>query len=284
MKNIILAESAGFCYGVKRAVDITMNIRNKHNKLIYTLGPLIHNIDVVDYLIDNEIYPIDFNKLDDLKEGDVIIVRSHGISKDVFTILNEKKLVVEDATCPYVANIQKKVKKYFDLGYDIIIVGDSNHPEVVGINGWCDNKALVSKDGNNIKEICNKVCVVSQTTEKQENWEKVINRISEFNKEIIQFNTICSATDIRRKSAEKLSKKVDAMIILGGHHSSNTSKLYEVCKNNCPITFHVENSSEIPDEILINPNIVNIGVTAGASTPDWIIKDAIVKMRDAKGV
>lgn len=278
MKNIILAESAGFCFGVKRAVDITLNIKNKYNKPIFTLGPLIHNIDVVNYLIDNEIYPVDLNELDKLNEGDVIIVRSHGISKDIFDVLNERKLIVEDATCPYVSNIQKKVKKYYALGYDIIIVGDSNHPEVMGISGWCDNKALVSKDGENIKDIPNKVCVVSQTTEKQENWQKVINKISEFNKEIIEFNTICSATDIRRKSAEKLSKKVDAMIILGGHHSSNTSKLYEVCKKNCPITFHAENSSEIPDEILNNPNIINIGVTAGASTPDWIIEEAIAKM------
>lgn len=279
MKNIILAESAGFCFGVKRAVDITLNIKNKYNKPIYTLGPLIHNIDVVNYLIDNEIYPVDLNELDKLKEGDVIIVRSHGISKHIFNVLNKRKLIVEDATCPYVSNIQKKVKKYYALGYHIIIVGDSNHPEVMGINGWCDNKALVSKDGENIKNLPNKVCVVSQTTEKQENWQKVINRISEFNIEVIKFNTICRATDIRRKSAEKLSKNVDAMIILGGHHSSNTSKLYEVCKNNCPITFHVENSIEIPDEVINNPNIINIGVTAGASTPDWIIEKAILKMK-----
>jgi 4-hydroxy-3-methylbut-2-enyl diphosphate reductase len=279
MKNIILAESAGFCFGVKRAVESALKIKQKYNKPIFTLGPLIHNNDVVSYLKENEIFSLDLKQIDELKEADVIIIRSHGVSKSVYDELARKKVIIEDATCPYVSNIQKKVNNYFQSGYNIIIVGDKDHPEVVGINGWCDNKAIISKDGSNLDELPYKVCVVSQTTEKQENWEKVLNKITKKSKEILAFNTICSATDVRQKNAEKLSKEVDAMVVLGGYNSSNTTKLYEICRDNCENTFHIENAEELP-ELLKSSNIKSIGVAAGASTPDWIIKEAISKMSE----
>jgi 4-hydroxy-3-methylbut-2-enyl diphosphate reductase len=279
MKNIILAESAGFCFGVKRAVESALKIKQKYNKPIFTLGPLIHNNDVVSYLKENEIFSLDLEQINELKEADVIIIRSHGVSKSVYDELASKKVIIEDATCPYVSNIQKKVNNYFQSGYNIIIVGDKDHPEVVGINGWCDNKAIISKDGDNLDELPYKVCVVSQTTEKQENWEKVLNKITKKSKEILAFNTICSATDVRQKNAEKLSKEVDAMVVLGGYNSSNTTKLYEICRGNCENTFHIENAEELP-ELLKSSNIKSIGVAAGASTPDWIIKEAISKMSE----
>jgi (E)-4-hydroxy-3-methyl-but-2-enyl pyrophosphate reductase len=280
VKKIILAESAGFCFGVKRAVDNALTIRQKHNKPVYTLGPLIHNNDVVSHLRENDIFSLNSEDIDNLKSEDVVIIRSHGVGKEVYDYLRDKNIIVEDATCPYVSNIQKKVKNYSDSGYTIIIVGDKDHPEVIGINGWCNNKAIISKDGSNLSDLPNKVCVVSQTTEKQANWEKVINMIAKKSKEIIAFNTICSATDIRQRNAEKLSKEVDAMIVIGGYNSSNTTKLYEICKKNCPNTFHIENAGELPDEILNSKNINIIGVAAGASTPDWIIKEAILKMSE----
>ncbi|MCY6372549.1 bifunctional 4-hydroxy-3-methylbut-2-enyl diphosphate reductase/30S ribosomal protein S1 [Clostridium ganghwense] len=280
MKNVVLADKAGFCFGVKRAVDKALSFKEKYNKRIYTLGPLIHNKDVVEYLKSKEIYPIELDKVNQLEEGDVVIIRSHGTSSKVIQMLQNKNLIIADATCPHVSKIHEKVKKYYELGYDIIIVGDLNHPEVIGINGWCSDSALITKDGSNIENINNKVCVVSQTTEKQENWQKVINIITSKTREFIAINTICNATQIRQKSASELSKKVDSMIVLGGYHSSNTTKLFEICKQNCNNTIHVENAGQIPAKIIKNSE--NIGVTAGASTPDWIIKEAIAKMSENK--
>jgi (E)-4-hydroxy-3-methyl-but-2-enyl pyrophosphate reductase len=281
MSNVILAEEAGFCFGVKRAVEIALNTKDKYNKVIYTLGPLIHNTDVVNYLIENNIFPIEFENIETLNKGDIIIIRSHGISPEILAALKNKELNVINATCPYVSNIQLKAKKYFDLGYTIIIVGDSTHPEVIGINGWCNNSAIISKNGSELKELPSRVCVLSQTTEKQENWEKVLNIIISNCKEIVAFNTICSATEVRQQSAERLSRNADLMIVIGGRNSSNTTKLYEICKRNCSNTIHVENLSEIPKDILKSKTYKNIGVTAGASTPDWIIKEAILAINES---
>ncbi|AAK79811.1 bifunctional 4-hydroxy-3-methylbut-2-enyl diphosphate reductase/30S ribosomal protein S1 [Clostridium acetobutylicum] len=281
MRKVMLAEKAGFCFGVKRAVDMALLTQKEYNKKIYTLGELIHNNDVVDKLKDNNVYPIGIEDIDNLKENDVILIRSHGISEEIYKILLSKGLTVINATCPFVTKIQEKVKKYNELGYDIVIVGDKYHPEVIGINGWCDNKAIISKQGENLENITSesKVCIVSQTTEKLENWEKVLKEVKNRAIEVISFNTICNATSERQKIAKDLSNKVDFMVVIGGKQSSNTTKLYEICKSNCNETIHVENSGEIPENILKNKNCV-IGVTAGASTPDWIIEEAISKMSE----
>ena len=278
MRQIILADSAGFCFGVKRAVDTAINMRKKYNTKIYTLGPLIHNNDVVNFLKENLIYPIELNNIDSLEENDTLIIRSHGVSEETINILKKTNINVIDATCPYVSNIHKKVKKYYDLGYHIIIVGDKSHPEVIGINGWCKNNAIILKSGEEPDALSNKVCVVAQTTETQAAWENVLTKIIKTSKEIVAFNTICSATEVRQKSAEELSKKVDAMIVIGGFNSSNTTKLYEICKKNCKNTIYVENLLGIPDEFIKDKNVKIIGVTAGASTPNWIIDEAILKM------
>lgn len=280
MKEITLANSAGFCFGVKRAVDTALNIKEKYNNKIYTLGPLIHNNDVVDFLKENLIIPIELENIANLKENDTIIIRSHGVSEETLNILKNNKLNVIDATCPYVENIHKKVKKYYDLGYNIIILGDKNHPEVIGINGWCNDSAIILKSGEEPLNIPKKVCVVSQTTERQAAWEDVLAKVIKTSKELVAFNTICSATEVRQKSAEQLSKKVDAMVVIGGFNSSNTTKLYEICKQNCENTIHVENLLGITEEFTKDKSIKSIGVTAGASTPDWIIKEAILKMND----
>lgn len=282
MKKVILAENAGFCFGVQRAVETSIDIKKKYNKKIYTLGPLIHNSDVVSFLEQNDIYAIDYENINDLQEGDVVIIRSHGIPEAVFNDLKSRGLEVIDATCPFVTNIQKKVKKYSKEGYNIIIVGDENHPEVIGINGWCDNKATITKNGEFNKELSNKICAVSQTTEKKENWDKTLDAIDDGTREVLSFNTICSATEVRQKSADDLSKEVDAMIVIGGKNSSNTTKLYEIAKHNCENTIHIENSNELPKEYINNKKFKKIGITAGASTPDWIIREVINIMQDEK--
>lgn len=282
--NIILADKSGFCFGVERAVTEAISAREKFKKKIYTLGPLIHNSDVVNNLKKKGIYPIELDDICSLKEDDVVVIRSHGVAKDILTLLENKKINVVNATCPYVSNIQKKVEKYYKLGYSILIVGDINHPEVVGINGWCENTGIISKNGVDLDKLPLKICIVSQTTEKQSNWEKVLNIVAKECREFIAFNTICSATEFRQKAAECISKKVDMMVVIGGKNSSNTTKLYEICKSNCNNTIHVENSGEIPDNIIKTNKIKTIGVTAGASTPNWIIKEAVLKMSDDKNL
>ena len=275
MKEIILAKNAGFCFGVKRAVEQALKTQEEYNKKIYTLGPLIHNSDVVKMLENNNIFSIDIKEIETLNEGDVILIRSHGVSKNVFEKLTSKKLNVINATCPYVSKIQNKAEKYKALGYNIVILGDEKHPEVIGINGWCDNTALITKDGKFLDNIPTKVCVLSQTTEKIENFQKTLSSLSLKAREILAFNTICSATSVRQDSANTLSKAVDAMLIIGGKNSSNTTKLYQICKKNCESSYHIENLQELKT---FNKSILQnkkIGITAGASTPSFIIEEVI---------
>lgn len=280
MVDIKLADSAGFCFGVKRAVDETIRIQEENNKKIYTLGPLIHNGDVVKYLESKNVFAITMEEALSLEKDEIIVIRSHGVSKSVIDDLKSKELKIINATCPYVTNIQKKVNKYYDNGYKIVILGDKDHPEVKGINGWCGDDAIITADGTFKEDIPKgKLCIVSQTTEKQENWQKTIGSVAERSKEFVAFNTICSATEVRQKSAMKISQSSDIMIVVGGKNSSNTTKLYEICKKNCENTFHVENSSEIDLEKIQTIKHDKIGVTAGASTPDWIIQEVIDKLK-----
>ena len=277
-RKVILAESAGFCFGVQRAVDQTTKIQKEYGKKIYTLGPLIHNNDVVKFLENNEVFSISLDEITNLSKGDAVIIRSHGVSKEVMDLLESKGLIIIDATCPFVTNIQKKVNKYSKEGYQIVILGDKDHPEVIGINGWCNNSAIITKDGEFHGRIPNKVCVVSQTTEKEENWVNTIKNLSVITKELLAFNTICAATEVRQKGVLELSKTVELMIIVGGKNSSNTTKLYQIAKTNCDRTIHIENSSELPKEIINDKTISKIGITAGASTPDWIINEVVELM------
>lgn len=276
MRKVTLAKNAGFCFGVQRAVDEALRIQKEYNKNIYTLGPLIHNSDVVKFLEENNIFSIELDEISKLNPGDVIVIRSHGVPQKVLSTLEEAELTVINATCPFVKNIQKKVQKYSNEGYHIVILGDKNHPEVIGINGWCDNSATITKDGNLEENLPDKVCVVSQTTEKKKNWDNTLENLKDV-KELLPYNTICAATDVRQKSTYELSKEVDAMIVVGGKNSSNTTKLYQIAKENCEKTIHIENLSELPDDF-INDDIKTIGVTAGASTPDWIIREVLDKM------
>lgn len=282
--EVLLAKKAGFCFGVKRAVDEAVRLREKYNKPIHTLGPLIHNNDVVKSLEEKDIYSITLEEALNLKANDVVVIRSHGVGKKVIEGLNNIGVIIENGTCPYVKNIQQKVEEYYNKGYNIIIVGDESHPEVIGINGWCDDSAIISKDGSNINEIPRKVCVVSQTTEKQSNWEKVLSKVISLSKEVVAFNTICNATEERQSAANELSREVDMMIVLGGFNSSNTTKLYEICKKNCENTYHAEKLDSSLLNMIRNENINKIGITAGASTPEYVIEEAINKMKKQNNI
>lgn len=284
MKEVILATHAGFCFGVKRAVDEAVRLREKYGKDIYTLGPLIHNNDVVYGLSKIGINSITLEEAYNLKAGEVIVIRSHGVGKKVLKHLSENGVIIENGTCPYVKNIQQKVEEYYNKGYNIIIVGDENHPEVIGINGWCEDSAIVSKDGNNIPDLNGKVCVVSQTTEKQGNWEQVLTKVIPKCKVIVAINTICNATEERQNAANELSKDVDMMLVLGGFNSSNTTKLFEICKKNCEKTYHAEKIDDAFLNMISKENINKIGITAGASTPEYVIEEAINKMKKQNNI
>lgn len=278
-KEIIIAEHAGFCFGVKRAVDIAVNQQAEEGSNTFTLGPLIHNSDVINRLKEQNIIPISETEINELSEQDSIVIRSHGVTPEVMDSIEKTGARLVDATCPYVSSIQIKVRKYRDLGYQIIIVGDPIHPEVVGINGWCDNSALITKDGSDLGELSSKVCVVSQTTERLSNYNKVVESVSLQCEDVQTFNTICKATSDRQSSAEEVSKKVDLMIIIGGKNSSNSKKLYEICSLNCKNSIFIENSNELSEGIFQENIIDKVGITAGASTPDWILEETVAKVK-----
>ena len=275
MKTIV-AEHAGFCFGVKRAVDIVEEtLKNSNNKIIYSLGPLIHNTQAVEEFKKKGLKPID--NIDKLKEGKLVI-RSHGVSPDVEKKAEDLNIELIDATCPYVKAIHNRVKKYKEDGYKIIIIGDKDHPEIIGINGWCDNEGIIintEDEAINLSKY-DKICVVSQTTNTNEKFNKIAKHLQEKAYEVKIFNTICNATNLRQKSAMEIAEKVDAMIVIGGYHSSNTNKLVEVSKKSCKNVYHIEKKEDLPLQELIKFN--TIGITAGASTPDWIIKEVVDTM------
>ncbi len=276
-KEIILAESAGFCFGVKRAVDMAAKYHDVEELKVSTLGPLIHNNDVIKRLETHNIHAIEERQIGDLDNQDVLVIRSHGVTPQVIDQINSTEAKLVDATCPYVMTIHKKVARHYADGYQIIIIGDENHPEVIGINGWCDNTAIITRDGKNLPHLDKnqKVCVVSQTTEQLVNYKQVLGAVSAICDQVVAFNTICSATKTRQESAATVAKLVDLMIVIGGKHSSNTKKLVEISKTHCEQTIFVENSAELPLDIISQAQYQKIGITAGASTPDWIIDEVI---------
>jgi len=272
--KIYIADYAGFCFGVKRAVEIAEGALSQLNKgeKIYSLGPLVHNPQVVDKFNEKGIKVI--NNADEIDDGKIII-RSHGISGKLQKRLEDKNLQLIDGTCPYVKSVHNKVNKYHEDGYKIVIIGDKNHPEVIGINGWCNDEAIIINKEDEAENMPNydKICIVSQTTNTQEKFQKLSDIIAKKGKEVKIFNTICNATNQRQSACEELAKKVEAMIVIGGHHSSNTNKLAEISKKYCSNVYHIETHDELPLHEISKFNTV--GITAGASTPDWIIEEVI---------
>lgn len=278
--EIIIAENAGFCFGVNRAVELTSKELLAKEGKIYSLGPLIHNPQAVKAFEKKGLKVL--NNLDELENSnlniDKVIIRSHGVSKYTIKKINDNNIQFTDTTCPYVKSIHNRVEEFKNQGYNIIIIGDPNHPEVIGINGWCENEGYVVNSINEAETLQNldKVCVVCQTTYKKEKFELLSNIITTKCKNVKIFNTICNATKLRQQSCKDVASKVDAMIVIGGYTSSNTKKLVEISKENCKNVFHIETVDELVlDEI---KNYKKIGITAGASTPDWIIKEVVETM------
>lgn len=279
MSNIRVAESAGFCFGVKRAIEMAYEAIGVEPKL-YSYGQLIHNKTVTDDLASKGLEIVE--SLDGLTEG-TLLIRSHGVGKALYDEAEAKGLKILDGTCPFVKKIHNIVHDKLAEGLGIIIVGDGTHPEVIGINGWCENAAVILEDEEaaKTKEIPEKekYAVVVQTTFRQAKLDKILEILQDRGVNMEVHNTICSATEKRQTEAEELSKTVDKMIVIGGKNSSNTQKLVEICAKNCGNTVHIET---ICDLVLNNfGKDDKIGITAGASTPPAIIKEVVVTMSEA---
>ena len=271
--NIKVADTAGFCFGVKRAVDGVYNALNE-GRGIATLGDIIHNRQVTDDLKARGVYP--YAAPEDVPEDKIIVIRAHGVGKDVYDRIGDREYI--DLTCPYVAKIHKIVRKYHERGYKIVIIGDSNHPEVIGINGWCDYHAeIIDSESTqiDIEPTDKPICVVAQTTIKKNKFVQIVQILKKTCKSTIEFDTICSATKNRQEEAAALAAQSDCMIVIGGRNSSNTKKLFEISKCVCPCTYHVETADEVPQI-----QYKKIGVTAGASTPARIIREVVKAMSE----
>ena len=284
MGELTIAKSAGFCFGVTRAVNMVYEAIEKENVPIYTYGPIIHNDEVVKDMEKNGVTVI--NDLDELSshEKGVMIIRSHGISKAEYDKIKDCGFEVLNATCPFVSKIHRYVEDYSSKGYDIIIVGSPKHPEVCGIKGWADEKCHVTiinspEDAEKYtKNSTKKLCIVSQTTFNYNKFQDIVEIISKKGYDIIVLNTICNATEVRQTEARKVAQCSDVMIVIGDRHSSNTQKLFEICKNECKNTYYIQTSDEM-DYTQIRSNN-NVGITAGASTPNNIIEEVSKNVRN----
>lgn len=268
------AENAGFCFGVKLAVDSALSEAASHRgEPIYTLGELIHNSGVVSRLEAEGIRTAE--DLSEIPDGSTVIIRSHGVGEAVYREIASRGLRLVDATCPNVKSIQNKVEKHHGLGYTIIIVGDRTHPEVIGINGWCEGSALIvaSPEEAASLEVSSPVCVVAQTTFIGEKFDAVCDVIRAKVPDALVFNTICRATQLRQAETEALAKESDVMIVLGGKNSSNTAKLAEISAAHCPRVIHIESPDSLIEYSFCGQD--RVGITAGASTPQEKIMEVV---------
>ena len=272
--EVLLADTAGFCFGVKRAVEQVYE-QIDTGKKIYTYGPIIHNESVVEDLEKKGVTVIDsVDELKGLTKGSVII-RSHGVSKDIYDLIKKQGLECVDATCPFVKKIHRIVEKESANGSLIIIIGNDSHPEVEGIKGWCATPAIVIESKEQAQQLTvsanQNICIVSQTTFNYNKFQDLVEIFRKKGYDVIVVNTICNATEVRQKEAREIAQRVDIMIVIGGTHSSNTRKLYEICQKECERTYFIQTLDDLHLELPKSVRLV--GITAGASTPNNIIEE-----------
>ena len=279
--EVIVARTAGFCFGVERAVNQVYDQIKNENGPIYTLGPIIHNEEVVRDLEEKGVKVLNSeNEISALTEGTVII-RSHGVGKHIYDMLKAQGVQIVDATCPFVKKIHRIVQEQNLQGRRVIIIGDETHPEVEGIKGWGDARTMVVKNEEQMEKLPSftgeKLCIVSQTTFNYNKFKDLVEKFEKKGYDILVLNTICNATQERQVEARRIASEVDAMIVIGGRHSSNTQKLYEICQKECKNTYFIQSLGDF------NPECVNsvrsVGITAGASTPNQIIEEVHTNVR-----
>ena len=277
--EVTVAKTAGFCFGVKRAVEKVYEQIGKTEKPIYTYGPIIHNEQVVGDLQEKGVEVID--TLEELKtiRDAVVVIRSHGVGKDVYDILKENGVEIVDATCPYVKKIHRIVEKQTAEGRRVLIVGSEDHPEVQGIKGWGDERTKVIENMDDFRRLelpeDEKLCIVSQTTFNYKKFQDLVEKISKTRYDITVLNTICNATQERHVEAMRIASQVDVMLVIGGKHSSNTQKLYDICRKECKNTYYIQTLGDFNPECI--SSVRSVGITAGASTPNNIIEEVHTK-------
>ena len=278
--KVKVAETAGFCFGVKRAVDKVYQLIEEGTHPIYTLGPIIHNEEVVTDLAAKGVQVIEEKDLASLAEGTVVI-RSHGVGKAIYQELKENHLNYVDVTCPFVLKIHRIVEKQSHAGKHVVIFGDPDHPEVKGICGWCQGSYTVLKGRKDTEQFTppngKDICVVSQTTFNYNKFKELVEILCKkrYDNSVLNIgdilNTICNATEERQKEARNIAGEVDTMLVIGGRHSSNTQKLFEICKEECGNTYYIQTPVDLDSEMFHRSSYV--GITAGASTPKKIIEE-----------
>ncbi len=284
--DVIVAKTAGFCFGVERAVKQVYDQIEHGVKPIYTLGPIIHNEEVVRDLEEKGVWVLSsLEELNKVTEGTVII-RSHGVGKPVYDLIEKRGLHLVDATCPFVKKIHQIMVKQNEEGRRVIIIGDEAHPEVEGIKGWGDGRTLVVKTEEQADHLPlipgEKLCIVSQTTFNYNKFKELVEKFSKKGYDIITLNTICNATQERQVEAEHIASQVEAMIVIGGRNSSNTRKLYEICQKECKNTYYIQTLDDLDPESV--NSVRSVGITAGASTPKKIIEEVHTNVRAIKRV
>ncbi len=273
--KIIVAKSAGFCWGVKRAVNMAIAAA-KENRTVYSLGELIHNPQETKRLETFGIKKV--KSIDEIPKKSTVIIRSHGVPPEIIKKLKAKQTFIVDATCPFVKAIQEKAVSLEKEGYPVCILGNSSHPEVRGIAGHVKKPLIIEKEKDILSlSQLQKLGIVCQTTLNGEFLSKTVALLSKETKELKIFNTICKATKVRQEETKKLSKSVDTMLIIGGRNSSNTTKLFNISKHLNPKSYHIESAKELKIDWL--KNIETIGITAGASTPQWVIEEVVRKVQ-----
>ncbi|HAR45431.1 MAG TPA: 4-hydroxy-3-methylbut-2-enyl diphosphate reductase [Nitrospiraceae bacterium] len=273
--KIILAEKAGFCFGVKRAIETAFKAASKGR--VYCLGPLIHNPQEVDRLRREGVETVE--SLDVLSTGDAVIIRSHGVPPSVLARARDKGLTIIDLTCPFVGKAQRHAALLREEGYQVVVVGEKKHPEVHSILGHAGPDALVVETPEAVAgtQFQQRIGVVAQTTQAYSNFSGVVLKLLELSKELKIFNTICTSTAERQESTQTLAGKVDVMIVVGGRNSANTTRLVSLCREEGKQTYHIETADEIQSDWVKDAGTV--GITAGASTPDWIIDDVLRRLQ-----
>ena len=275
--NVELAKTAGFCFGVKRAVDtVYQQIEQYRGEKIFTYGPIIHNEEVIKDLRSHGVEVL--NDEEELKtaDADVVVIRSHGVAKYIYDIMEERGITCVDATCPFVKKIHKIVAEKSAEGSYIVIVGNGEHPEVQGIRGWAGEQVTVVQTAEDAERFelpdkDQKVCIVAQTTFNYNKFIELVEIISKKRYDIVVLNTICNATKERQTEARQIAARVDAMVVIGDKRSSNTQKLFEICKEECLNTYYIQTLDDFDMNQL--RSVETVGITAGASTPNNIIEE-----------
>ena len=273
--QIILAKKAGFCFGVKRAVDIAFDLAKKTEGGVYSLGPLIHNPQVIGKLKSEGITPTEDVHSSDIK---TLIIRTHGVSPAVYRKISKTGYKLVDATCPFVKKAQQHVQTLKEEGYHVVIVGDRRHPEVQALLGFAGKNVSVVNSSKPVPLLKGKVGIIVQTTQPFEALKKVACSIIDSAKQVKVYNTICDSTSQRLEETKKLAKAVDLMIVVGGRNSANTTQLTALSKSICAKVYHIETDGELRKEWF--KRVKKVGITGGASTPQWIIDNVVKKLKE----